>query len=132
MFYKFNAHRAKKHTSEEGDKLARKIYQKLILVQRSCSGFMDGWAQKLTYPSLKLLYILLLSASSSYCAYLIYEGASGLRSSDISEWAESIWPPVAGAADKQQKSGETMRMYLDSLERAVVADSLNQLNHTGK
>lgn len=79
MFYKFNAHRARKPAEKADYRLARQIFQRLIRIQQSWASFMGAWAEKLTSGWLKALCATALTVSSVYCAYLIFEGFISLN-----------------------------------------------------
>ena len=132
MFYKFNAHRARKPAEKPDYKLARQIFQKLITMQRCWASYMGSRAEKLTCGWLKALCITVITVSSSYCAYLIFEGFISLNKTGADARQGPIWPFDPYGIKEQLRSKSRLSIYLDSLENAVIKDSLNQLNHTPK
>lgn len=132
MFYKFNAHRARKPAEKPDYKLAIQIFRKLITMQRSWASYMGSRAEKLSCAWLKALCVTVITVSSSYCAYLIFEGFISLNKTgaDARQGHIRVFDP---SGIKEQLRAQTeLNNYLDSLENAVLIDSLNQLNHTPK
>ena len=132
MFYKFNAHRARKPAEKANSKLARQIFQKLITVQRFWASYMGSRAEKLTSRWLKALSVTVITVCSSYCAYLIYEGFISLNKTGADARQSHIWAFDPFGIKEQLRAQTELNNYLDSLENAVIKDSLNQLNHTPK
>ncbi|WP_254412118.1 hypothetical protein [Dyadobacter diqingensis] len=132
MFYKFNAHRARKPAEKADYKLAGQIFQKLITLQRCWASYMGSRAEKLTYGWLKALCVTVITVSSTYCAYLIFEGFISLNKTGTSARQGHIWAFDPFGIKEQLRAQTELNNYLDSLENAVLKDSLNQLNHTPK
>ena len=125
MFYRFNAHRAKKPevTEPYKDRMARLIATRALSLQRRCTDFMGRQSKKLSFKRLKFLlfvFVLLTGASSIYI------------------FAQGIWlkpdkydlpkePVGFDQWDYNPDHQKAMKHYLDSLEKAVVEDSINQL-----
>ena len=132
MFYKFNAHRARKPAEKPDYKLARQIFQKLITLQRSWASYMGSKAEKLTSGWLKALCVTVITVSSSYCAYLIFEGFISINKTGANARQGHIRVFDPSGIKEQLRAQTELNNYLDSLENAVLEDSLNQLNHTPK
>jgi hypothetical protein len=132
MFYKFNAHRARKPAERADYRLARQIFQRLITIQQSWASFMGAWAEKLTSGWLKALCAAVLTVSSLYCAYLIFEGFISINKPETGAPTLHIWPFDPYGIKEQLRAKSELRIYFDSLENAVIEDSLNQLNHIQK
>lgn len=132
MFYKFNALRARKPAQKTDYKLAGKIFQKLISLQRSWASYMGSRAEKLTCGWLKVFCVTVITVSTSYCAYLIFEGFISLNKTGTSARQGHIWAFDPFGIKEQLRAQTELNNYLDSLENAVLKDSLNQLNHTPK
>ena len=132
MFYKFNAHRARKPAEKADYKLARQIFQKLIMMQRCWASYMGYRAKKLTSGWLKALCITVITVSSVYCGYLIFEGFISLNKTGASARKGHIWTFDPFGIKEQLRAKSELNNYLDSLENAVLKDSLNQLNHNQK
>ncbi|REA60059.1 hypothetical protein DSL64_15355 [Dyadobacter luteus] len=131
MFYKFNAHRVAKADSEKDSTAARRIFQKLTALQRRWAGLMSTGAGKLTSKGLKAVCIMLFLAGSVFCGRLIVQGLMHSGKSKIHGGAGVI-RNFADEIQKRQRAEYQIKMYLDSLEKAVVEDSLNQLNQIKK
>jgi hypothetical protein len=132
MFYRFNAHRARKPVESSENRLARQIYQKLISLQRSWAGLMGAGAEKLTSGWLKILCVTVITVSSGYSAYLIFEGFISINEPFTYGQALHLWPFDPYGTKQQLRAKASFNLYLDSLENAVNKDSLNQSNHTQK
>ncbi|TDE18075.1 hypothetical protein [Dyadobacter psychrotolerans] len=132
MFYKFNAHRARKPAEKADYKLARQIFKKLIRIQRCWASFMQSRADKLRPGWLRAFCLTVMSVSSGYCTYLIFEGFSSLSKPEASALIRYFRPFDQHEIKEQLHAKVKMSMYLDSLESAVIQDSLNQLNQTQK
>ena len=132
MFYRFDAHRARKPAEKADYKLARQIFKKLVRIQRCWAGFMQSRADKLRPGWLKAFCLTVMSVSSGYCTYLIFDGFSSLSKPEASTPTRYFWPFDQHEIKEQLHAKFKMRMYLDSLDNAVIQDSLNQFNHTKK
>ena len=132
MFYRFNAHRARTPVEKSDNKLARQIYQKLISMQRSWAALMSAGAEKLSYQWLKALCITVISVSSGYALFLIYDGFISFNRPLTNVRPEHIWPFDPYGIKAQLRAKTRLSLYLDSLDKAVIKDSLNQFNHTQK
>lgn len=132
MFYKFNAHRARKPAGKADYKLARQIFKKLIRIQCSWASFMQSSTDKLSSGWLRAFCITVMTVSSGYCTYLIFEGFSSLGKTEASATTRYFWPFYQHEIREQLRAKSIMSMYLDSLENAVIQDSLNQLKQTQK
>ena len=125
MFYRFNAHRTKKPEVTESykDRMAHLIAARALSLQRRWADVLGGQSKKLSLKRLKFLlfvFVLLTTASSIYI------------------FAQGIWlkpdkydlpkePVGFDQWDYNPDHQKAMKHYLDSLERATVTDSINQL-----
>lgn len=125
MFYRFNAHRTKKPevTEPYKDRMARLITAKAISLQRCCADFMGRQSKKLSLKQLKFLlfvFVLLTGASSIY----IFAHGIWLKP-DTNKLTEE--PVGFDQWNYNSDHQQAMKHYLDSLEQAVVEDSISQL-----
>lgn len=132
MFYRFNAHRAKKPQIQDSstDKLAKKIAGKINAVQQGWATFMDRHARNLPPKQLKAVLLVLVLGSGSYCAYLLGEGifSQALHRFTDFEFAK-LWPfDPLGNKEKLRREA-AWDHYLDSLEQQVRRDSLQNLQY---
>lgn len=127
MFYNFNAHRAKNAAPQHDQALARKIFQKLIAVQRRWAGFMEQQSKKLSGTWLKALSLTVLAVSVAYSTYLICDGVLSLSDSQTPSSLHRLWPFDPKGTKQKLRNMSGFQVYLDSLEKAVSNDSLNQL-----
>lgn len=127
MFYNFNAHRAKNAAPQHDQALARQIFQKLTAVQRRWAGFMEQQSKKLSGTWLKALSLTVLAVSGVYSAYLICDGVLSLSHSHTPSSFHRLWPFDPNGTKQKLRNMSGFQVYLDSLEKAVTNDSLNQL-----
>ncbi|TKT86017.1 hypothetical protein [Dyadobacter frigoris] len=127
MFYRFNAHRATKPQPNDSktDSIARKIAGNISRVQCYWATIMDKYARRLPHKWLKALLIALALGSGSYCTYLFEDGIFSHVASRVEKIEfRRLWPfGQSGEKEKLQKQSAFAR-YLDSLEREVKRDSL--------
>lgn len=127
MFYRFNAHRTKKpeNPGSHSDKLARKIADRITSLQKRWAAFMDGHARKVPVKWLKVLLIVSTLTTGSYCIYLLRNGIfsqATTRLEDIN--FRQLWPLDPFGQKEKLKKQSALGRYLDSLEREVRRDSL--------
>lgn len=127
MFYRFNAHRAKKQQIQESstDKLAKKIAGSISTVQRGWAGFMDRHARKLPPKKLKVILVVLILGPGAYCAYLLGEGIFSKASHRFTDFElAKLWPFDPLGNKEELRRAAAWDHYLDSLEQQVKRDSL--------
>jgi hypothetical protein len=127
MFYRFNAHRAKKQQVQESstDKLAKKIAGSISAIQRSWATFMDRHARKLPPKQLKALLVVLVLGSGAYCAYLLGEGIFSQAFHRFTDFElAKLWPFDPLGNKEKLRREDAWDHYLDSLELQVKHDSL--------
>lgn len=132
MFYRFNAHRARKPVETSDCRLARKIYQKLIFMQRSWANLMSAGAERLGYHWLKALCITVISVSTGYSVYLICDGLISSNRPLANIRTQHIFPFDPYGIKEQLRAKNKLSLYLDSLDNAVIKDSLDQFNQNQK
>jgi hypothetical protein len=131
MFYNFNAHRRPQHSVKQ-DLLARKIFDKIILIQRKWANYMDRKLRRLSLGGIKVLCLTVLLATGFYSLYLLADGFCSLYSFEIPSEISRLWPVEPQRTPRRLLLRAQFRLYLDSLEKSVVQDSLNQLNQKQK
>ena len=128
MFYRFNAHRAKKQQIRESstDKLAKKIAGSINAVQQGWATFMDRHARKLPPKQLKAVLLVLVLGAGAYCAYLLGKGIFSQASNRFTEFEfTKLWPfDPLGNKEKLRREA-AWDHYLDSLEVQIKRDSLS-------
>lgn len=132
MFYRFNAHRATKSqpTDTPADRLPKKIAGKILSFQRGWAALMDRYSRKIPVKWLKTILIVFTLGAGTYCIYLIKDGIitnDTLRFKNIV--LRRLWPfDPYGQKLKLQKQA-AIGIYLDSLERELKQDSLDNPQH---
>ena len=127
MFYRFNAHRASKPQPRDTstDRFAKTIAGRVHFVQSRWASLMDKYARRIPLKWLKALLIAFIFGAGTYCIYLIQDGMFSqapllVKNFDFSR----LWPfDPSGQKEKLQKQS-ALGFYLDSLEREVKRDSL--------
>jgi len=128
MFYRFNAHRAKKPQIQDSstDKLAKKIAGKINAVQQGWATFMDKHARRIPAQRLKVILLVLALGSGLYCTYLISGGGLSEVRTRLADFRfEKLWPFDPWAYKEKLKRAAAWDHYLDSLEQQVTLDSLS-------
>jgi len=129
MFYNFNAHRAKKSDSKPAPAPAKRIFQKLLFLQRSWADFMDRSASRLSFGWLKALSASVLTVAAAYSLYLTADGLSAVSGFSSASEVHQIWPLDDFVEKQKVRQHSRLELYLDSLEKALIKDSLNLFKH---
>jgi hypothetical protein len=127
MFYKFNAHKAKKPeiTDTPTDRLAKKMANRSQLVQQGWAGFMDQQTNKLPQKWLKAILLVLVLGSGAYCAQLISGDLLSQKAYELRHIRLADLNPLNLLEDSEKrKRNAAWDYYLDSLESEVKRDSL--------
>lgn len=127
MFYRFNAHRAKKQQIQESstDKLAKKIAGSISAVQQGWANFMDKQARRLPPKWLKATLVVLILGPGAYCAYLLSEGMFSKASHRFTDFEFTKFWPFHPLGNKEElRRAAAWDHYLDSLQQQVKRDSL--------
>lgn len=128
MFYNFNAHRAKKTQAQPSQALAEQIFQRLTARQRRWAEFMQDRAAKISRGWLKALTATVLIVCAAYSTYLICEGLLWLDQSKAPSGTGSLWPFDPKGTKRKMQSRFGFQLYLDSLQKAALKDSLNHFS----
>jgi hypothetical protein len=127
MFYKFNAHRAKKPEIQDTstDRLAKKIAGRITSVQHRWAIFMDKYARKLPAKRLKVVLLVLILGPGAYCVHLVGGGIFSKSTSRFADFKfEKLWPFDPLGNKEELRRAADLNYYLDSLEQQVKRDSL--------
>ena len=130
MFYDFNKHKrlAVKSEAVAMDEMVRKYRQRRVAGQRYFARKLGAKVSRLPIRFQRTIFLAALVIGVGYCIHLILPNASrykvGQSLFGISISHETIQP--ATPSPKQQ----AFEQYLDSLERAFVADSIFQSQQT--
>ena len=130
MFYRFNAHR-QRPLQDQRSGLATQIFQKLTFLQRRWTRVMAQAAQKLSFGWLKALCLTVIAVSSGYCIYLLFDGFHSMHE-PLESGRSQIFLFDPYGLKAQLRARSHLDHYLDSLEKALIKDSLNQINPSQK
>nr|WP_295933641.1 hypothetical protein [uncultured Dyadobacter sp.] len=123
MFYRFKPRRSPAAPDQRTERLNAKIRN----MQRKWAQSLQQQAEKLPRSRLKAIFILSGFLASTAAGYLIYQGLSSQRpiihrfKLSIPALAEPI--SVPDGPTRQQALDD----YLDSLEKAIILDSLQKI-----
>lgn len=128
MFYRFKPSRKPAAIHAASGKAARLIFQKIARIQRRVAGGLNLYYKRQSQQKLKTFWLLFAASGLAAAGSLVFQGFTGSSLSSPMTAGRGNGPgslPVAGPSNLRQLM---MELYLDSLEKAFIQDSIRISN----
>jgi hypothetical protein len=124
MFYNFNRHKQKASPlgGPETEASALKIGEEIKAKQRKLAEWLNEGMSGLPAPWQRAIHFAILGSGVAYCIWLTLPDAHGDKESHMFQSLVGTTSPVRAAAPSPEQ--QAFQIYLDSLEKAFIADSI--------